>query len=491
MERTKLDCGERVIMKTDLLFDTFGIKEFRGNQELIIKHVIGGKNALVIMPTGMGKSICFQFPALVLQGTCIVISPLIALMKDQVDSLLQKGISATYINSSLNRTERTKRYEALRAGKLKIVYVSPERFQKKEFLEALSKLQISLLAIDEAHCISQWGHDFRPDYTKIKWFREILKFPPTIALTATASSRVQNDIINQMGLKSQEIQVFNDGLFRPNLHLSVTECFDVETKYKHLLEELKSKKGVSILYFSLIQELENFSRWLDTKRFPHLVYHGKRSNQDRSVTLTKFLQSDSAVLLATNAFGMGVDKQNVRNVFHVQIPGSIEAYYQEIGRAGRDAKPSECKLFYTEDDLAIQMDFIDWQNPDVSYLKKLYLLLSQKQNQLSALDYETIQSFMTYKNKSDHRVQTAINLLSRVGLVSGDLEQGTLQLENEWDDALFSKEELEAKKMEGGKRLYQMLQYTKTNDCRRKFIHQYFDSPFTSCGNCDLCLKSD
>ncbi|XDD45560.1 ATP-dependent DNA helicase RecQ [Leptospira sp. WS39.C2] len=478
-------------MIDESILGTFGIKSFRGNQERIIEHVLSGNNALVLMPTGMGKSICYQIPSLVFDGTCIVISPLIALMKDQVDSLVAKGIAATYINSSLNRITRMDRYERLKAGGYKIVYVSPERFQKKEFLDAIQSIPISLLAIDEAHCISQWGHDFRPDYSKIKWFRKLLKHPPTIALTATASLRVQNDIIEQIGLPKEEIQIFDDGLFRPNLQLTVNECFDVETKYKLVFEILQSKKGVSIVYFSLIQELENFSRWLDTKRFPHLVYHGKRSNQDRSSTLSKFIKSENAVLLATNAFGMGVDKANVRNVIHFQIPGSIEAYYQEIGRAGRDGKDSFCHLFYTEDDLAIQMDFIDWQNPELPYLKKLYQLLVQKQNELSALDYGTIQSFMTYKNKSDHRVQTALNLLSRVSLISGDLEQGTLQLEQDWDDGLFSKEELEMKKKESGKRLYQMLQYTKTKDCRRKFIHLYFDSPFTSCGNCDVCLGMD
>lgn len=474
-------------MMTEFPLKTFGITAFRGNQKNIIEHILAGKNAVVIMPTGMGKSICYQMPALMLEGTCIVISPLIALMKDQVDALRKKGISATYINSSLTRSERIERYHGLKVGEWKIVYVSPERFQKPEFLDALQSISISLLAIDEAHCISQWGHDFRPDYKKIAWFRNILKFPPTLALTATASHRVQNDIIEQMGFLKDELQIFDDGLFRPNLHLAVSHCFDLETKYTQILEDLKTRNGVSILYFSLIQDLENFSRWLDTKQIKHLVYHGKRSNQDRKQVLTKFLHSEDVILLSTNAFGMGVDKANVRNVFHVQIPGSIEAYYQEIGRAGRDGKSSYCKLFYTEDDLAIQMDFLDWQNPDINYLKKCYQLIAQKENQLSTLDYETIQSFMTYKNKSDHRVQTALNLLASVGLISGDLERGTIQREKDWDDSLFSKEELENKKKEGGKRLYQMLQYTKTDECRRKFIHQYFDSPFISCGHCDVC----
>lgn len=249
------------------LSNLFGISTFRSSQEKIILDVLAGKNCLVVMPTGMGKSICYQLPSLALDGLTVVISPLIALMQDQVLKLKRLGIDAGYINSSLSKQERLRCYRDLKEGKYRILYVSPERFRKKEFIDSLKLRKVSLLAIDEAHCISQWGHDFRPDYTKIGEFREILGKPTMIALTATATLEIQKDIVLQMGLRESEIRVYNEGICRPNLFLDVRTFVDEPTKSDAILELLKKQKRSTIVYFNLIRNLEKFGEKLDVQKF--------------------------------------------------------------------------------------------------------------------------------------------------------------------------------------------------------------------------------
>ena len=234
------------------LFEFFGYKQFRGRQKEAIEAILQNKHVMTIMPTGSGKSIIYQLPALLLQDLTLVISPLIALMKDQVDVLRKKGIEATFVNSSLKKTERENRYLAVGEGKYKILYVTPERFRKKEFLEIIAKRKISLLAVDEAHCISEWGHDFRPEYTRLKEIRNVLNNPVTIALTATATPEVQKDIISQLGLQEDEVHQIHEGIDRPNLYLQVQSLWGEDEKLKAILELLKQHKGSGIIYFVLI-----------------------------------------------------------------------------------------------------------------------------------------------------------------------------------------------------------------------------------------------
>ena len=304
---------------------------------------------MVIMPTGMGKSLCYQIPALLndLQSGAVVLvlSPLIALMQDQVQSLARRGIDATFINSSLDRKERESRYQRLAGGDYRLVYVTPERFRKAEFREALSKRTLSLLAIDEAHCVSQWGHDFRPDYSRIKEIREQLGNPVTIALTATATQECRDDIYKQMGIAPDQIALFHQGIDRPNLSIQVTETWGDESKLEEIEKTLKLqdyRDGSVIVYFSLIKTLERFSDALLQRGVDHVCYHGDLPRRDRRRVQDQFMSGESDVVLATNAFGMGVDKEDIRVVIHAETPGSIESYYQEIGRAGRDNLPSLC-----------------------------------------------------------------------------------------------------------------------------------------------------
>ncbi len=288
-----------------LLRKTFGIDSFRNSQEAVITDILAGRHCLVLMPTGMGKSLCYQLPALMMDGLAVVISPLIALMKDQVDSLVKLGIDAAYINSSLGKHERENRYQNISEGRYKIIFVSPERFKKEEFINVICTRNISLLAVDEAHCASQWGNDFRPDYAKLAGFRKILGTPVTIALTATATRIVQDDIVSKLGIPKDEITIYNEGISRPNLNLSVIHVLDDGEKYQEILEILETEKGNSIVYFSLIKSLEAFSSFLQVEKISHSVYHGKLPAQKRKAIQKKFMDGSNSLMLATNAFGMG------------------------------------------------------------------------------------------------------------------------------------------------------------------------------------------
>ena len=293
-----------------------------------MRRVLARQHALVIMPTGMGKSLCYQIPALAQDGLTLVISPLIALMKDQVDGLVARGIDAAYINSSLTRVEREARYAAVAAGKYRLLYVTPERFRKPEFVELIARRRIDLLAVDEAHCISAWGHDFRPDYTRLREFRKILGDPTTIALTATATPEVQTDIITQLGLTRTQMQIFHEGIARPNLHLDVAEVFGEQKKREHIIKVRRVQPGNGIVYFALIKSLQTMSETLLAQRVPHLRYHGDLDTNERKRVQNRFMSGEGNLVLATNAFGMGIDKDNIRLVLHVETTFSLESYDQ-------------------------------------------------------------------------------------------------------------------------------------------------------------------
>ena len=343
-----------------ILNDKFGFSSFRGEQEAIVKRItVEKKHCIVLMPTGSGKSLCYQIPALYFDNCTIVISPLIALMQDQVDALRKKNISAAFINSTLSKQEKEKRLKDFVGGKIKLLYVTPERFRKKDFVDEIKKIKIDLLAVDEAHCISEWGHDFRPDYSRIGEFRELLGNPLTIALTATATHDVQEDIIKKLHIDKSEIKIFHQGIERPNLRLEAVDVFDDKEKLREIFSTLEKYSGSGIIYFSLIKTLERFSEIIKDKGFDHGVYHGKLEDKQRKRMQRDFLEGKQKLILATNAFGMGIDKADIRFVIHAEVPSSIESYYQEIGRAGRDGKDSLCLLLYNQEDLYTQKSILN------------------------------------------------------------------------------------------------------------------------------------
>ena len=361
----------------NILKTYFGYDEFRNGQDKLIESIIKGRDALGIMPTGGGKSICYQLPAIALDGITIVISPLISLMKDQVDSLNELGINAAFINSTLDNGEFLQILEGIRGNSYKIVYVAPERLNTDSFINLVKDIRISLVAVDEAHCISQWGHDFRPSYLEIPRFINSLKQRPAVAaFTATATKEIIKEIKRLIGLRNP-IEV-TTGFDRPNLYYQVLK---VSNKSKFLIEYLNDnfKTESGIVYCATRKSVESLVKILNDKGFSAVGYHGGMNSEERQNNQDEFILGNKRLIVATNAFGMGIDKPDVRFVIHYNMPKNMEAYYQEAGRAGRDGEKSDCILLYSASDivkqkLMIQNDDIDPKRQEMLYKNLQYLV---------------------------------------------------------------------------------------------------------------------
>ncbi|ANK62379.1 DNA helicase RecQ [Loigolactobacillus backii] len=357
-----------------LLKTKFGYDHFRRGQKTAIDKVLAGENSLALMPTGGGKSLCYQIPALLLPGITLVISPLISLMKDQVDALHENDIPATFINSTLDYAEINEHLRLAASGEVKLLYLAPERLDSSSFLAELGQLNISLIAVDEAHCISQWGHDFRPSYLNLTTsLAQLPSQPPIIALTATATIQVADDICRRLEIPTEN--VIRTGFARDNLAFQVIKNQDRD---RFLLDYLKLNHDQSgIIYASTRKEVQRLVHLLQQRKIKATQYHGGLSEQERRRNQEDFLYDRVQVMVATNAFGMGIDKSNVRFVIHAQVPGSLEAYYQEAGRAGRDGLPSEAILIFRAQDTQIQHFFIDQSEMDDEHKQKEYRKLQE------------------------------------------------------------------------------------------------------------------
>ena len=393
-----------------LLQQRFGFDDFRTGQEEIVTHVSGGNDCMVVMPTGAGKSLCFQVPALARGGTTLVVSPLIALMKDQVDGMVAKGVRATFINSSLSTEERRSRMQRLRDGYWEMVYVAPERFSPW-FIEQARSCDIRLFAIDEAHCLSQWGHDFRPDYLRLGKVREQLGRPTTIALTATATPRVQDDIAKTLGI--DVARRFILGFDRKNLQMEVMEVSGDKEKVELLPDLVRGK--TALVYAATRKTVEKAARALREAGIPAGIYHAGLSPGDRTQVQEAFMEGRIPVVAATNAFGMGVDKDNVRVIVHWGFPGTVEAYYQEIGRAGRDNKDSRIILFYSPQDRRIQDFFINMSYPPASFVHAVYNRILQEHTNPVFITRDAMAESLPEDARNERTASSCLYVLQREG----------------------------------------------------------------------------
>ncbi|XXF79819.1 ATP-dependent DNA helicase [Myxococcaceae bacterium GXIMD 01537] len=403
----------------------FGLTDFRPGQAQVVSSVLSGRNTVVVMPTGAGKSLCYQLPAVLLPGLTLVVSPLIALMKDQVEQLAARGISATFINSSLTDLERAERLRRLRAREYKLLYVAPERLRSATFQELLAEVGVDLFAVDEAHCISQWGHDFRPDYAQLGQVRKRLRPPRTVALTATATPEVREDIVRVLLMKDP--QVFAQGFDRPNLFLEVLGVGGDEER-REACAQLARRGGSGIVYCSTRKAAEGMHSALRGRGVQAVLYHAGMEDEARRRAQEEFMSAKEAVAVATNAFGMGIDKPDIRFVAHANIPRAVEAYYQEIGRAGRDGGPATAVLLFNHADVYTQERLIESNHPSEALLADLWNVLRTQE------EFDRgVGALAGMVGSSEFEVSAALKILERAGKVErggrGEGEHGITLLE--------------------------------------------------------------
>lgn len=429
----------------ELLKIHFGYESFRPGQERAIDNILHKQNTVVVLPTGAGKSLIYQLPALILEGVTIVISPLIALMKDQVDSLEKVGIPATFINSSISPAETENRLAKIKSGYYKIIYIAPERFYNQIFVQELKSIKVSLFAIDEAHCISQWGHDFRPSYMRLKEAIKMVGSPVVVALTATATPEVRDDIVKQLALDDSDLVI--TGFARPNLQFAVIPATNGQ-KIENIVNFLTTNPdlGSGIIYVGTRNKADEIVEVLTNNDVKAVVYHAGMDAESRNWVQEKFMAGEAQVVVATNAFGLGINKKDIRFVVHHDLPGTVEAYYQEAGRAGRDGKLSFCLLFYHPQDRYLREFFIKGDNPDPKIIVEIYDFLLRR----AGFEVEANASILvTYaeiaQNISDNvpemAIGTALKILEREGYLSRPNEKTSnsfLKANKDWAEIAAS-----------------------------------------------------
>jgi ATP-dependent DNA helicase RecQ len=470
----------------------FGLQALRPGQAEVIARVLEGQSTLAIMPTGAGKSLCYQLPAVLSEALTVVISPLIALMKDQCDTLVAKGVAAVQLNSALDANTRLQAESLLRRGAVRVLFTTPERLADARTLELLQQHRVGLLVVDEAHCISQWGHDFRPAFSALRDARRALGRPPVLALTATASAAVQREITEALDIPRDG--VLGHGVYRPNLRLAV-ELPQTEDQRREFalrrLQALDDKPGSAIVYCATVREATALHRRLRDSDLPAGLYHGRLSKADRSGAQEAFMRDEHRIMVATNAFGMGIDKPDIRLVLHVQMPASIEAYVQEFGRAGRDGEAADCVLLFREGDRALQQFFAGGQAPSREELAAVWRALASHTPQGGWLPA----ALAKMARLPQRRLEKVLAGLRAARALRGTEATGLRPATRREPDAVVDAAEsaLQRHQQSGRDGLETMVLYAKAGGCRWAGVLAHFgetlDSPSGRCGHCDSCER--